>query len=128
MAIWGLEVKQVLLLFLFLVCSAALFSYEGMLAGQRGLKVIKTEYLDIIYTPGSEKSAAIIAEHGDDIYRELQEYGITAVVGFVLARHFFKKLIPGEEKNVQKNLGKAERLSKWEKFVGKLKNKKEKNR
>ncbi len=71
MAIWGLEVKQVLLLFLFLVCSAALFSYEGMLAGQRGLKVIKTEYLDIIYTPGSEKSAAIIAEHGDDIYREL---------------------------------------------------------
>ena len=38
------------------------------------------------------------------------------------------KRIEREEKNVQKNLGKAERLSKWEKFVEKLKNKKEKNR
>ena len=28
--------------------------------------------------------------------------GITAVLGFVLTRNFFKKLIPGEEKNVQR--------------------------
>lgn len=70
--------KKTALLLAFLACSIPLFSYEGMLAGQHDLKVIKTEYLDIIYTPGSEKSAAIIAEHGDDIYRELHAtYNLT---------------------------------------------------
>lgn len=54
-----------------LLCLASVFAYEGMLAGQKALKVIKTEFFDIIYTPGSEKSAAIIAEHADDLYREL---------------------------------------------------------
>ena len=34
------------------------------------------------------------------------------------------KRIEREEKNVQKNLGKAERLSKWEKFINKFKHKK----
>lgn len=56
-----------------LLCFSSLFAYEGMLAGQRDLKVIKTEFFDIIYTPDSEKSAAIIAEHADDLYRELHD-------------------------------------------------------
>ena len=38
-----------------LLCFASVFAYEGMLAGQKDLKVIKTEFFDIIYTPGSEK-------------------------------------------------------------------------
>ena len=56
-----------------LLCFASVFAYEGMLAGQKDLKVIKTEFFDIIYTPGSEKAAAVIAEHGDDLYRELHD-------------------------------------------------------
>ena len=53
--------KKILTSLICLLCFASVFAYEGMLTGQKDLKVIKTEFFDIIYTPGSEKSAAIIA-------------------------------------------------------------------
>lgn len=65
--------KKISAIFISLLCVFNLFAYEGMLAGQKDLKVVKTEFFDIIYTPDSEKSAAVIAEHADDIYRELHE-------------------------------------------------------
>ena len=61
------------------------------------------------------------------VFKKLKEREMDVVVEDYRSRYPDKR-IEREEKNVQKNLGKAERLSKWEKFVGKLKNKKEKNR
>lgn len=65
--------KKILSSLICLLCFASVFAYEGMLTGQKDLKVIKTEFFNIIYTPGSEKSAAVIAEHADDLYRELHD-------------------------------------------------------
>ena len=61
------------------------------------------------------------------VFKKLKEREMDKVVDDYRFRYPDKR-IEREEKNVQKNLGKAERLSKWEKFVEKLKNKKEKNR
>ena len=61
------------------------------------------------------------------VFKKLKEREMDKVVEDYRSRYPDKR-IEREEKNVQKNLGKAERLSKWEKFVGKLNNKKEKNR
>ena len=61
------------------------------------------------------------------VFKKLKEREMDKVVDDYRSRYPDKR-IEREEKNVQKNLGKAERLSKWEKFVEKLKNKKEKNR
>ena len=61
------------------------------------------------------------------VFKKLKEREMDVVVEDYRSRYPDKR-IEREEKNVQKNLGKAERLSKWEKFVGKLNNKKEKNR
>ena len=61
------------------------------------------------------------------VFKKLKEREMDVVVEDYRSRYPDKR-IEREEKNVQKNLGKAERLSKWEKFVEKLKNKKEKNR
>lgn len=61
------------------------------------------------------------------VFKKLKEREMDVVVEDYRSRYPDKR-IEREEKNVKKNLGKAERLSKWEKFVGKLKNKKEKNR
>ena len=65
--------RKILSSLICLLCFTSVFAYEGMLAGQKDLKVIKTEFFDIIYTPDSEKAAAIIAEHADDLYRELHD-------------------------------------------------------
>lgn len=62
--------KSILLLLLLLLCEG-LFAYDGYLAGQKNLKVIKTEFFDIIYGPDSQQTAALLATHGDAIYREL---------------------------------------------------------
>ena len=61
------------------------------------------------------------------VFKKLKEREMDKVVDDYRSRYPDKR-IEREEKNVQKNLGKAERLSKWEKFVEKLMNKKEKNR
>lgn len=61
------------------------------------------------------------------VFKKLKEREMDVVVEDYRSRYPDKR-IEREEKNVQKNLGKAERLSKWEKFVEKLKNRKEKNR
>lgn len=57
------------------------------------------------------------------VFRKLRERELDNVVDDYRARYPDKR-IEREEKNVQKNLGKAERLSKWEKFVKKMKKEK----
>ena len=54
------------------------------------------------------------------VFKKLQSREMEDVVNDYRARYPDKR-IEREEKNVQKNLGKAERLSKWERFVKKMK-------
>ena len=53
--------------------ASPLFAYEGVMAGQKNLRIVQTEYFDIIYAPGSAQSAAILAERADGVYKELTE-------------------------------------------------------
>jgi predicted PurR-regulated permease PerM len=57
------------------------------------------------------------------VFKKLKERNMDDVVDDYRSRYPDKR-IEREEKNVQKNLGKAERLGKWEKFINKLKHKK----
>ena len=69
------------LLFIFWTCfitAVNSHAYEGLMAGQKNLNYIKTEYFDIIYPETSRESAAELAVHADDIYREIcDDYGIS---------------------------------------------------
>ena len=54
------------------------------------------------------------------VFKKLRERDMETVVDDYRSRYPDKR-IEREEKNIQKNLGKAERLGRWEKFVNKLK-------
>lgn len=58
-------VAAVLFLLLF-ICSV--FAADGVMSGERDLKVVKTQWFDIIYSPGSAQCAAVLAENADTIY------------------------------------------------------------
>jgi len=60
----------VALLAAFLPLCAA-FAADGVMSGEKNIKVVRTEWFDIIYTPGSAASAALLAEHADSIYRDV---------------------------------------------------------
>ena len=57
------------------------------------------------------------------VFKKLKEREMDGVAEDYRSRYPDKR-VEREEKNVQKNLGKAERLNKWEAFVSKLKKKK----
>lgn len=71
--------RKILLMFLAcLLASLNAYAYEGLMSGQKNLSCIKTEFFDIIYPESSKESAAELAVHADDIYREIcADYGIT---------------------------------------------------
>ena len=47
-----------------------IFSLSGGFAGEKNIRIIKTEYFDIIYAQRSEKIAAILYENADSIFEE----------------------------------------------------------
>ena len=57
--------------FMLIFFCRALFCYDGVMAGQNNIKIVRTEYFDIIYAPGSEKSAEVLYENADGIFTEL---------------------------------------------------------
>lgn len=64
--------KSSIILAFFLLFSSAAFSYTGIMAERHGnLRIAKTKYFDIIYTPDSEASADIVFQKADSIYEEL---------------------------------------------------------
>ncbi len=64
--------KKIICVILTVLCLCRAFSYEGIMAGQKNVKVVKTQYFDIIYSEESQKTAAILAENADSIYLELR--------------------------------------------------------
>ena len=63
-------------LFLFII-SISIFGYSGVLAGEENLKIVKTEWFDIIYPERCEKSASLLYENADRIFEEVaSQYGL----------------------------------------------------
>lgn len=70
--------KKKLFAVLFLIFALVrLFAYEGVMAGEKNLRIIKSQYFDIIYAPGSVESAGILYEKGDEIFKDVaQKFGL----------------------------------------------------
>ncbi|MCR4742898.1 MAG: hypothetical protein K5866_08545 [Treponema sp.] len=56
---------------LFLLFSSNLFAASGALWGEKNLKMISSEWFDIVYPESCEESAKILYENADDIYRDI---------------------------------------------------------
>lgn len=66
--------KKLFLLFSIIIfCSAHFFAYDGVMAGEKDLKIIQTEHFDIIYPERGKDCAAIIAANCEAFYIELSE-------------------------------------------------------
>ena len=66
-----LEKRLFILFTCFVVCTVNLFALEGNMWGAHDLRVIKTQWFDIIYEPDSADSAARLAQEADKIYEEI---------------------------------------------------------
>ncbi|MCR5699087.1 MAG: hypothetical protein K6G52_05520 [Treponemataceae bacterium] len=51
-----------------------LFSYDGIMSGQKKLKSLETKYFRIIYSSESETSASILFENADEIYEKIASF------------------------------------------------------
>ena len=70
--------KKKILFILVLTCLflSSVFSYSGIYSGEKNLKVLKTTYFDIIYPPSCDKTASLLYENADKIYKEVTaQYG-----------------------------------------------------
>ena len=64
--------KKILKILVFFLIGQSAFAYSGLMAGQAGkLKIAKTRYFDIIYTPQSEATANLLFEKADGLFEEL---------------------------------------------------------
>ncbi len=64
--------KSFLIVFSFLF-AFTLFAYDGVMSGEKNLKVYKTQWFDIIYPESCVNSAALLAKNADKIYLEIAE-------------------------------------------------------
>ena len=74
-----MQKKKVLMccLLAVLVCARVL-AYNGLLSGEKKLRVVKTQWFDIIYPERCEASAAVLYEKADGVYEEVTaQYGLT---------------------------------------------------
>ena len=68
--------KRKLFVILFCFNLFSLFSYDGIMTGEKNLKVLQTKWFDIVFPESSEQSAIILYQNADSIYQELAEiYG-----------------------------------------------------
>lgn len=65
--------KKILLALCLLFFFFSAFSYDGVMAGEKDLRIIKTEHFDIIYPERGKDCAALIAANCEAFYSELSE-------------------------------------------------------
>lgn len=59
-----------------LVLPFPIYAGDGLFWGEKNIRVIQTQWFDIIYSEGSKESAALLAENADRIYYEIADmYG-----------------------------------------------------
>ena len=69
--------RRVFLLLAVMLLCAQLNARSGMLWGEKNLRVLKTQWFDIIYPERSSESAAVLYERVDGIYEEVcEQYGL----------------------------------------------------
>lgn len=76
-----IDMKKFVLAFTALFLSFNVFSYEGVMTGQKNLRIIKTQHFDVIYASASSESAGILVQKADSVYDELAEK-------FSIKKHF----------------------------------------
>ena len=65
------------------LCLSPLFAAGGLLTGEKDLRVVQTEWFDIIYPARCEKTASILFQTADTIYAEVtSQYGRDPCVRF----------------------------------------------
>lgn len=74
--------RSIFALFLMmLVLPFPIYAGDGLMWGEKNIRVIQTQWFDIIYSEGSKESAALLAQNADNIYYEIAEmYGREAQV------------------------------------------------
>ncbi len=65
------KMKKILSFFILLFSFASLNAADGVMWGEKGIRVVKTVWFDIIYPPDSEQSAALLVQNADSIYVEV---------------------------------------------------------
>lgn len=70
--------KKLIAGLVFSLLCAVLFAHGGMFSGEKKLRVVKTQWFDIIYPERCEASAAILYAKADGVYEEVTvQYGLT---------------------------------------------------
>ena len=70
--------KKLIAGLVFSLLCAVLFAHGGMFSGEKKLRVVKTQWFDIIYPERCEASAAILFAKADGVYEEVTaQYGLT---------------------------------------------------
>jgi len=69
--------RKVFFLILLLLFSVHLYAYSGMLWGEKKLRVLKTQWFDIIFPERSIETASLLYEKADSVYAEVcAQYGL----------------------------------------------------
>lgn len=56
---------------------SSVFAANGIMSGEKNLKVAETQWFDIVYPPECEETAAIFFKNADQVYKEVNEqYGL----------------------------------------------------
>ena len=65
------------------IFTQSLFAADGLLSGEKDLRVVQTKWFDIIYPQRSEKTAALLFQTADIIYEEVTaQYGMSPSVRY----------------------------------------------
>lgn len=62
--------KFTLLFYVLFTLGLSAFCYDGPMSGQKDLRIVKTQYFDIIYSQRSAESAKLLQEKGDQLFEE----------------------------------------------------------
>ena len=77
--------KKVFSLLLICLFFVNVFAYNGLLSGTEELKIVKTEWFDIIYPETAERGASVLYDNADRIYEEVTaQYGLEPSYRFVV--------------------------------------------
>ncbi|MGP1459787.1 MAG: hypothetical protein ACTTKL_10860, partial [Treponema sp.] len=66
-----LKLKLIGLASLLLSAATPFFAYEGMMAGEKDLRIARTAHFEIIFPERSRQSAKILFEKAEDVYRDV---------------------------------------------------------
>jgi len=65
--------KFLICLILIFLMVSSVFAAGGVMSGEKNIRMVQTEYFDIIYADSTEDSAALLYANADKIYRELDD-------------------------------------------------------